>query len=134
MTLLLDTHTIAWLTENLPSLEKAANRACDIALAANELAIPTISFYELGRLLKRRRIGGPPAVWDWRLRLLTLGVREIPLSTEIAMRAADLDDLHREPIDRVVVAAALVEDAVLLMADRPLLAWPGPMRRRDTRR
>jgi PIN domain nuclease of toxin-antitoxin system len=84
--------------------------------------------------LKRGRISGPPSVRDWQLKLLTLGVREILLSAEIAMRAAELDDLHRDPIDRIIVATALVEDAVLLTADRPLLAWSGRMHRQDARR
>ena len=135
MTLLLDTHTIVWLTEDLPSsLGKAAFHACDVALAAGELAVPSIAFYELGRLLKRGRVAGPPAIRDWRARLLTMGVREVPLSSEIAMQAAGLDDLHRDPIDRIIVATALVEAAVLLTADRPLLEWPGKMRRQDARR
>jgi len=134
MTLLLDTHTLVWLTEDLPNLGKAANLACDAALATNELAIPAIAFYELGHLLKRGRIGGPPTVWDWRLRLQALGVREIPMSAEIAMRASELDDLHGDPIDRIIVATALVERAILLTADRPLLAWSGQMRRQDARR
>src|SRR5260370_26463486 len=120
-------HTIVWLPENLPSLGKAANRACDAALAANELAVPAIAFYELGRLLKRGRIGGPPIVMGWQLKLLTLGGREIPLSAEIAMCAAELDDLHRDPIDRIIVATALIEEDVLLTTDRPLLAWSGRM-------
>lgn len=134
MTLLLDTHTIVWLTEDLRSLGKAASRACDAALAANELAVPAIVFYEMGRLLLRGRVGGPPDVRDWRSRLLTLGVREIALTAEIAMSASMLEDLHRDPIDRIIVATALAEDAVLLTADRPLLAWTGRMRRQDARR
>lgn len=50
------------------------------------------------------------------------------------MHAAELQDLHLDPIDRIIVATALVEDAVLLTADRPLLAWPGRLRRQDARR
>ena len=135
MTLLLDTHTIVWLTEDLPSsLGKAAFRACDVALAAGELAVPSIAFYELGRLLKRGKVVGPPAIRDWRLRLLSMGVREIPLSAEIAMEAANLEDMHGDPLDRIIVATALVEEAVLLTADRPILDWPGRIRRQDARR
>jgi PIN domain nuclease of toxin-antitoxin system len=134
MTLLLDTHTIVWLTEDLRSLGKLANQACDAALATNELAVPAIVFYELGRLLAGGRIGGPADVRDWRARLLTLSVREVPLSAEIAMSASMLEDLHRDPIDRIIVATALAEDAILLTADRPLLEWTGPLRRQDARR
>lgn len=134
MTLLLDTHTILWLTEDSPNLGKAAYRACDAALAAGELAVPSIVFYEAGRLLKRGRVAGPSSVREWRLRLLSLGVREVALSTEIVIRASEFDDLHGDPLDRVIIATALAEDAVLLTADRPILDWPGKMRRQDARR
>lgn len=134
MTLLLDTHTVLWLTEDSPNLGKAATRACDSALAANELSVSTVVFYEAGRLLKRGRVTGPSTVREWRVRLLSLGVREIALSAEIAMLAADLDDLHGDPWDRIIIATALVEEAVLLTADRPILAWPGRLQRQDARR
>jgi len=65
---------------------------------------------------------------------LSLGVREIGLSAEIAMQAVELDDLHGDPFDRIIIATALVEDAVLLTADRPILDWPSNMRRQDARR
>jgi PIN domain nuclease of toxin-antitoxin system len=56
------------------------------------------------------------------------------MSAEIAMRAADLENLRRDPCDRIIVATALVEDAVLLTADQPILDWPGSLRRQDARR
>ena len=90
MTLLLDTHTVLWMTEDVPRLGRAARRSCDAALAAGEIAVPTIVFYEVGRALLRGRVAGPPSVRDWRARILSLGMREIPLSAEIAIRAADL--------------------------------------------
>ena len=134
MTLLLDTHTVLWMTEDVASLGRAARRSCDVALAAGEIAVPTIIFYEVGRALLRDRVEGPPSVRDWRARILSLGMREIPLSAEIAMRAADLETLRRDPCDRIIVATALVEDAVLLTADRPILEWPGRLRRQDAQR
>jgi PIN domain nuclease of toxin-antitoxin system len=82
----------------------------------------------------RGRVEGPPSVRDWRARILSLGVHEIPLSAEIAIRAADLESLRRDPCDRIIVATALVEDAILLTADQPILEWPGRLHRQDARR
>ena len=134
MTLLLDTHTVLWLTEQVPELGRAARRSCDAALAAGELAIPTVVIFEIGWGLRRGRIEWPADVRAWRNRILSLGVREVGLSAEVAMTAMELEDLHGDPFDRVIVATALTEDAVLLTADRPLLAWPGRLHRQDARR
>jgi PIN domain nuclease of toxin-antitoxin system len=134
MTLLLDTHTILWVTEDSAKLGRLARRRCDEALAAGELAVPTIVFYELGWALRRGRIEGPASIREWRNRIVAMGAREVGLSAEIAMRATELDDMHGDPLDRIIVATALVEDALLLTADRPLLEWSGRMNRQDARR
>jgi PIN domain nuclease of toxin-antitoxin system len=134
MTLLLDTHTVLWMTEDLPSLGKAARRSCDAALADGELAIPAIVVFELGWILKLGRIAGPANLRDWRNRLVSLGAREIGLSTEIAMSAVELEDMHGDPFDRIIVATALAHNATLLTADRAILQWSGGLRRQNARR
>ena len=134
MTLLLDTHTVVWLTEDQPSLGKSARRACNAALAKSKLAISTITYYEIGLQLQRRRVGGPPDLGEWRQRITGLGLQELPVTTEVAMRASGLANLTGDPFDRLIVATALVEDAVLLTADGSLLAWPGGVRRQDAQR
>jgi PIN domain nuclease of toxin-antitoxin system len=122
------------MTEDLPSLGKAARRSCDEALAAGEIAIPAIVVFELGWLLKQGRIGGPTNLRDWRNRLVIMGAREIGLSAEIAMAAVEFEGLHGDPIDRIIVATAVAHDAVLLTADRAILGWSGGLRRQDARR
>jgi PIN domain nuclease of toxin-antitoxin system len=49
------------------------------------------------------------------------------------MRASDLDNLPGDPLDRIILATALVEDAILLTADSRLLEWPGTARLLDAR-
>jgi PIN domain nuclease of toxin-antitoxin system len=134
MILLLDTQALVWIVQDSPSLGRRARRACDAALAAAELAIPTVSFFEIGGLLKRARIKSPLSVRDWRARILSLGVREVPLSAEIAMRASDLENLPGDPFDRLIVGTALVEQATLLTSDQPILSWPGNLERQDAAR
>lgn len=50
------------------------------------------------------------------------------------MLAGELDDLHGDPIGRIIVATAIAEDAVLLTANRSILGWSGRIRRQDARR
>ena len=134
MTLLLDTHTVLWMSEDLPSLGKAARKACVDALIADSIAVPSIVFYEVGSLLRRCRVAGPPSVKEWRSRLVARGLKEVPLTAEIAMAASELEAMHGDPIDRIIVATAQIEDAVLLTADRAILDWKGKVRRQDARR
>ncbi len=134
MILLLDTHTALWMVEGSDRLGRKARRACIDARANNELAVPSIVFFEVGSLSSRGKIRPLVALRDWRAGMLSLGVREIPLSTEVAIRASEIDNLTGDPMDRLIVATALVEDAVLLTADGSLLAWPGGVRRQDAQR
>jgi len=134
MTLLLDTQALVWVVTDNPSLGRRARRVCDAALAAAELAVPTVVFYELAGLLKRGRLRSRESVRDWRARILSLGVREVPLSAEGAMRASDLENLPGDPFDRLIVGTALVEQATLLTADQPILSWLGSLARQDARR
>lgn len=118
----------------MPKLGKAAKLRCDAALAVGELAVPTVAFFELGWALRRGRIEGPSNIRDWRNRILSMGVREVGMSADVALQAVDLEDMHGDPFDRIIVATAQVEDAVLLTADRAILDWPGRVRRQDARR
>ncbi|MFI5029253.1 MAG: type II toxin-antitoxin system VapC family toxin [Reyranellales bacterium] len=134
MTLLLDTQALIWVVQDNPSLGRRARRACDAALATAELAVPTVAFFELGELLKRERIKSQLSVRDWRARILSLGVREVPLLAESAMRATDLANPPGDPFDRLIVGTALVEQATLLTADQSILSWPGGLERQDATR
>ena len=84
--------------------------------------------------MKRGRIAGPANLRDWRNRIVSLGAREVGMSAQIAMGAVELEGMHGDPIDRIIVATALAEDAILLTADRAILAWTGGLRRQNARR
>jgi PIN domain nuclease of toxin-antitoxin system len=88
----------------------------------------------LSGLLKRGRIRSQASIRDWRARILSLGVREVPLSAEFAIRASDLENLPGDPFDRLIVGTAMVERATLMTADQQILSWPGELIRQDARR
>ena len=64
----------------------------------------------------------------WRAELMADGLVEIPLTGEMAVRAAKLPNLHSDPADRFIVVAAL-DGHRLLTADRLILDWPGDLER-----
>lgn len=83
---------------------------------------------------RRGRLALPEAVTDWRRAVLRHGLIEHPVDGGVAIRAAEIDDLHRDPGDRLIVASALKLGATLVTADERLLAWSGPLDRLDARR
>ena len=128
--ILLDTHVLIWLRSGDRRLGSTARREIDQALELGDAAASSISFWEVALLAERRRIELDLGVGEWRQLMLREGLVEIPVDGEIAIRAASLEGLRRDPADRLIVATAL-EGHQLMTADRQILDWPGPLRRLD---
>lgn len=131
MTALLDTHAAIWLATDSASLGKRSRSLVAEALAADRLAVASISFWEIAMLIAKGRLQAlmPPA--DLRARLLDTGVNELVLTGEIALLAAGLDGLHGDPADRFIAASAIVHQATLVTADERLLGWKHSLKRHD---
>jgi PIN domain nuclease of toxin-antitoxin system len=132
--LILDTHALIWLVEGSRSLGRRAARLAQGALARDEAGIASISFWEVAMLAARGRIVLDLPVAEWRLRVLGLGIHEVPLTGDVAVTAATLLDFHPDPADRLIVAAALTVHASLVTADDRILRWRGTLSRHDARR
>ena len=92
----------------------------------------TLTFWEVGLLVSKERLGVDIDVHRWRAELLSDGLVEVPVSGEIAARAGLIPDMHGDPADRVIAATAItLDDCQLLTADRRLLDWPGELARLD---
>ena len=128
--IVVDTHVLIWERTGERSLGTSTRIAFDRALASNELAASAISFWEAGLLKARGRIALDEEVGKWRQILLREGLVEIPVDGDISIRAAALENFHRDPADRIIVATALGGHQ-LLTADRRILDWPGPLNRLD---
>ena len=101
---------------------------------SDQLGVASISFWEIAMLVSRGRIAVDPSVDQWRLRVLGLGVQEIPLTGDIGIAAVRLVDLHGDPADRIIVATSVAASATLVTADDRILDWPGTLKRQDARR
>jgi PIN domain nuclease of toxin-antitoxin system len=83
--LLLDTHALIWVVEGSKHLGRRVSRLADDALAGDGLGVASISFWEIAMLVNRGRITVDPSVDQSRLRVLGLGVQEIPRSRDAAL-------------------------------------------------
>ena len=131
--IVLDTHALLWLDQAIEEMGLTARADAQAALSRGELGISAISFWEVGMLVSKQRVTLRLPLREWRSEIERARIREIPVDGEIAIRAAELRDLHGDPADRLVVATAIAHDATLLTADRRLLSWSGDLARQDAR-
>lgn len=126
--ILLDTHILLWLRIGDTRLGPLARREIDHAWQSGELAVSSISFWEIAMLKSKNRIDFPESLQLWRRVQLEQGMVEIPIDGRIGLRAADLRDFHPDPADRLIVATAL-DGHRLITADERILRWPGKLAR-----
>ncbi len=124
--ILLDTHALVWLDGGNTQLGPQARKLIDDALHEDLLAVSTISFWELGMLQANGRVRLPDLA-RWRVELLSMGLKEIPLNGEHGIVANMLDNFHPDPADRLIVATAMLANAKLVTADQQILAWTGEL-------
>ena len=125
---LLDTHVILWLRTGSERLGSIALKEINQAWHLGELAVCSISFWEIAMLKRKRRIELSANLEHWYRAQIEQGVIEIPINGPICLRAASLVNFHADPADRLIVATAL-EGHRLITADERILDWDGELDR-----
>ena len=132
--LICDTHVLVWLDEGNPQLGANVLHIINKALAAGQLAVASISFWEIAMLVEKGRLDIGIELDVWRRELLQTSLLEIPLYGRTALRAGRLQSFHGDPADRMIVATALESSATLVTADRKILEWSGLQQKIDGRK
>ena len=125
MRVLLDTHVLVWaattperLGSDLAVVEDADRRIVS-AVCVWELAIKQ----RLGKL----SLGSDVRTWMRRV-TSELVLDHLPVTADHAAAVEHLPDVHRERFDRLLVAQAVAEGAVLLTSDHRLTAYGDAVR------
>ncbi len=84
-------------------------------------------------LVEKRRIVTSLDLEAWRTDLLASGLIEFEIDGQCGIHATRLLELPSDPADRMIVATALKQSAVLVTADERLLEWGGTLQRVDAR-
>jgi PIN domain nuclease of toxin-antitoxin system len=116
-TVLLDTHVLHWWTATPEVLTAAARTAVD---SADELAVASISWYELAWLAHRDRIRVTVPIRAW-LERLAAQVRTIPSTPAVALAAVLLPgSFPGDPADRLIYATAQEYGIPLVTGDEQM--------------
>ena len=120
MKVLLDTHVLIW---SVAQPRRLADRTRALIVdPSNEKLFSAASIWEVAIKAALGRA-------DFNLDALALleaarlDFGELPVRSSAAARVVELPLHHRDPFDRILIAQAMDESAVLLTADRALMAY-----------
>ncbi len=123
---LLDTHTLLWYAEaGGRPLSAQVLETLEAARTERSLFFSSISVWEIGMLVAKKRINLSQPVDEWLRRVIALtGIRELPLERTIALESTRLPpECHGDPADRFLIASARIHDMQLVTADSKILAY-----------
>ena len=121
--LLVDTHALIWMVEEVSQMGLRAAEALNRAGWESRILVSAITPWEIGLLVSKGRLKLGSGVMEWiRAALAKPGIRLSPLEPEIAVASTKLPfEINGDPADRILVATARHLGAALVTADGALL-------------
>lgn len=113
--IVLDTHVwLRWINQN----SELKTTCLDHIEQADQVGVSAISLFEASWLDRHNRIQLPGPRNEWFDKALSgSDIQLIPITPEIASQAVDLPEHHSDPQDRIIIATALIHNALLLSTD-----------------
>ena len=119
MSLIFDTHVLVWYLNGDPRLSALAQDA--LANSDGEVFVSPVTAWECGDLAERGRFKGI-ASFAFVMDALDLTVLDFP--SDLWRFASSLPDIHRDPIDRMLIAHALHSDLTIVTSDAKVRQYP----------
>jgi len=119
-----DTHILAWYLEGNKKLPAWGHELMEKSIIDCALVISSMTVYEMGVLLKKKRIDVSYPVKFLFDDLMDAGLAIESVDHHTALVADALEDIHRDPIDRIIAATSIVKNAPLITADSKLFSYP----------
>ena len=118
MRVLLDTHVLLWALSDDPKLSSKARRLIENAA---EIYVSAATFWEMAIKVGLGKLDAD--LDDIREYCLESGFVELPITSEHAIAVKDLEQHHKDPFDRLIVATAMSEPMRLLTADTQIAQY-----------
>jgi PIN domain nuclease of toxin-antitoxin system len=122
MRVLLDTHVLLWAAT---APERLGSHLELLSTAERLLSVASVWELAVKQALGKVDLGMPVGAWVTRA-VAALSTQILEIKVEHAAAVEHLPPLHRDPFDRMLVAQAGQENAVLLTVDATLAAY-GPV-------
>jgi len=114
--IILDTHIWYWWI-NLEH-HKISQKRLDSIEQADNVAISTVSCLEILWLVKKKTLILPCSIDKWfNYAIEKSNLITVPVSREIAVLSGQLPEHHKDPLDRIIIATAIINNAQLISVD-----------------
>lgn len=124
--IVLDTHVWVWWLSESHSLSSKVQKLITEAKAKQAIYISSISVWEVAQLSTRGRLQLTMDYPDWIVQAESLSfINFVPVDNHIALRSVQLPPpLHQDPVDRVIMATALILGMPLITKDEKISRYP----------
>lgn len=124
MSLLLDTQVLLWAGAEEEKLSHVVREALTVS-ADKELLVSVASLWGIVLKVQVGKLTLPQPMDQFVDELMALdAVRLLPIEPHHLVQILNLPSHHRDPFDRLLVAQAQVENAVLVTADPVVATYP----------
>jgi PIN domain nuclease of toxin-antitoxin system len=121
--ILLDTCVILWLSGDSSLISPPVRRA--LVAPGQQVFVLAISAYEIGQKARRGLLKLPKPIDQWFESVkIQHSLEELPVTGLIASRATLLPPIHQDPFDRLLIAAAQVQNLTLATPDPLIRQYP----------
>ena len=119
MDLIFDTHALVWFAAGSPAFGRLAKLQAD--QPESRVYVSAVTAWEYSDLRTRRRLANAPRLDQLQAEM---GFELLDLPGGVWELATTLPDIHRDPVDRMLIAHAIAANLVLVTADRRIGEYP----------
>ena len=122
--ILMDTCSLIWLECDQSKLSSNVTQA--LAEPGAAVFVSVISAFEIGLKIKNGELELPRRASEWVTEVCKRrDIRVLPLDIETAGLSTELPEIHRDPCDRFLVAAARIAALRIATPDKKIRQYPG---------
>ena len=122
--IVLDTCALIWWSLDPLRLSEAAKEACNQMERDQNGLVPSIAIWEIAIKIKNKKLDLGVDLNDYLTALKKSSVvRIVPIDEDVWLESVKLEWNHRDPVDRVVVALATSQQALIVTADKEIRAF-----------
>ena len=119
--IVLDTCALIWWSIDPGKLTSAATEALQQMETNKNGIVPSICIWEIAIKIKNRKLDLGVDLNEYVASLKKSNViRIVPINEDLWLESVKLEWVHRDPVDRVVVALAISNQASIITADREI--------------